>query len=75
MLVVVVMVGIEMVPKLLHLSSTAGTTIMLPFFPLCLLDHAYHVEFQLVKKSLDVTVLFLMYMDKLVCINSDRNQE
>ena len=37
-------------------------------FSLCLLARAYHVAFQLVKKfsSLDVTVGFLMQMDKLV---------
>ena len=28
-----VMEGLEMVPKFLHLSSTDGTTIMLPFSP------------------------------------------
>ena len=35
------------------------------------------MAFQLVKTklSLDVTVVFLKYMDKLVCINRDRNQE
>ena len=31
----------------------------------------YHVEFQLVKKflSLDVTAVFLVYMEKMVCSN------
>ena len=43
-------------------------------FSLCLLAHAYHVEFKLVK-FLDVTVLFLMYMEKLVCSNGDSNKE
>ena len=46
-------------------------------FSLCLLDNVYHVVFQLVIKFpyLDVTVVFFMYMDKLVCSNSDSNQE
>ena len=45
-------------------------------FFLCLSSYAYHVEFQLAKKSsLDVTVFFLMYMHKLVCSNIDRNKE
>ena len=43
------------------------------FFP----TQMYHVVFQLVKNCLymNVTVVFLMYMDKLVCINSDSDQE
>ena len=44
---------------------------------LCPLAHAYHVTFQLVKlfSPLDVTVVFLMYMDKLLCRNSEIIQE
>ena len=44
---------------------------------LCLLAHAYHVAFHQVKNisSLDVTEVFLVYMDKLVCSNIGRNQE
>ena len=30
---VTVVEGMAMVPKLLHISSTSGTTILLPFFP------------------------------------------
>ena len=46
-------------------------------FPLCLLAHAYHVAFQLVKKvlSLDLTVVLPVYMDKPFCKNIDINQE
>ena len=45
-------------------------------FYLCLLSHAYHMEFQLVKKSsLDVTVFFLIYMEKLLHSNSGSNKE
>ena len=45
-------------------------------FSLCLLSHVYHVAFQLVKKvlSLDVNVVFFVYMEKLVFINSYSNQ-
>ena len=45
-------------------------------FSLCLLSHAYHVAFQLVKKvsSLDANVFFLRYMGKLLFINSYSNQ-
>ena len=35
----------------------------------------YHVVFQLVKKTLDVTAVLLVYMDKLFCSNSDSDQE
>ena len=46
-------------------------------FSLCLFAHAYNVAFQSVQKfsSLDVTVVFLMQMDKLVCSNIDSKQE
>ena len=46
-------------------------------FSLCLLDRAYDVAFQLLKKfsSLYLILVFLMYMYKLVCRISDRNQE
>ena len=42
---------------------------------LYLLAYVYHVAFQLVKKFsyLYVTVFFIVYMDKLVCSNSDIN--
>ena len=68
--------GMEMVPNFFHLSSTDSTTTLSPF-SLCLLAHAYHMPFQLVKNisHLDVTVIFLMYMAKLVCTNSDSNQK
>ena len=36
----------------------------------------YHMEFQLFEKDyMNVTEVFLMYMGKLVCSNSDRNKE
>ena len=35
----------------------------------------YHVVFQLAKKTLDVTAVLLVYMDKLFCSNSDSDQE
>ena len=46
-------------------------------FYLCLFAHAYHVEFQMVNKFsyLEVTEVFLMHMEKLVCSNSNSNQE
>ena len=48
-----------------------------PIFSLYLFARAYHVEFKLLKKvsSLDVTVFFLVYMDKLLCIEINSNQE
>ena len=63
--------------QFLHLPSTDGTTTLYPILYLCPLAHDYHVSFQLVKKflSLDVIVVLLMYMKKLVYINSDSNQE
>ena len=63
------MENMEMVTKFLRLSSNYGATTLSSLSP--------HVAFQLVKKksSLGVTVVFLVYMDKLVCSNSDSNQE
>ena len=44
------MEGVAMVPKLLHIYSTAGTKILLSFYPYASLRmHAHHVEFQLMK--------------------------
>ena len=36
--------------------------------------YAYHVEFQLVKQSMDVTVVFLVYFYELVYSNSDSDE-
>ena len=46
-------------------------------FSLRLLAHAYHLEFQLVRKfsSMNVTVFLLTYMDRLLFSNYDSNQE
>ena len=45
-------------------------------FSIFLLAYAYHVVFQFMKKysSLGVTVVFLIYIDKLFCSNSDINK-
>ena len=48
---------------------------LVPIFSLCLLSHAYHVVFQLVNVSLDVTVILLVYMDEILCRNSDSYEE
>ena len=65
--------GAKVFASILHFWYYNSVTI----FSLRLLAYAYHVEFQLVKKnsSLYVTVFFLIYMDKLVCSNSDSNKE
>ena len=72
---VIVTEAMEMAPKTFHLSSTAGTTILSPFISMppcsCLQCGISVVE----NISLDVTVLFSMYIDKLLCSNSDRNKE
>ena len=46
-------------------------------FSLCLLDHAYYVEFKLLKKysSLGMTLVFLVDIDEIVCSNIDSNEE
>ena len=73
---VMLMEGMAMVPKFLHISSTSGTKILLLFIPLppwlCL---PCGISVGENKLSLDLTAVFLVYMDKLVCINSDINQE
>ena len=45
-------------------------------FSLCLFAHAYHVELHLrFSSSLYKTVVLLMYMKKIVCSNTDSDQE
>ena len=71
-----VMEGMAMVPKLLHIYSNAGTAILPPFYPYASLLMPTMWNFSWWEKSsLDVTVFFLMFMDKLVCINSYINKE
>ena len=70
----IVMGGMLIFPKCLRIKILVRNHVTT--FSLCLLAHACHVVFQLVKtfSSLDITVLFLVYMDKLVCINIDSDQ-
>ena len=71
-----VMEGMALVPNILNIPSTASTTILLPFSPYASLLMPTMCNLSRRKKSsLDVTVFFLMYMYKLVCINSYRNKE
>ena len=68
--------GVAMVPDFLHLSFTAYNTTLSPFSP-CeyfIMPTMWNFSWQN-KLSLDVTVLFLMQMDKLVCRKSGSNQE
>ena len=51
--------GMAMVPKVLRISSTDGTTIPLPFYPYASLLIPTNVEFQLMS-SLNVTVFLLI---------------
>ena len=64
-----------MVKNCFRLSSTAGEKTCCHFFPVPPFSH--QMEFHVVKRflSLDVTVEFLVYMEKLVCLNSDSGQE
>ena len=41
--------GMAMVTKSLHIYFTSGTTNLLPFSPYVLFNNAYYAEFQLVK--------------------------
>ena len=67
---------IATVPNILHLSSTAGATALsqLSHYASLLMPTMLHFSWRKIS-SLDVTVVFLMYMDKLVYRNSDINQE
>ena len=73
---VVMTEGMEMVPKIGSLFNCWFYN-PVTIFSLCLFAHAYHVVFQLVKKFsyLYLTVVFCMYMDRLVCSNIDINKE
>ena len=68
--------GMVIVPKILHISSTAGTTTLSSFSPYAslLMPTMWNLSWRKIS-YLDVTVFFLMYMDKLVCRNSDSNNE
>ena len=74
---VMVMEGMEMVSNVFASIFNCWSYNPVISFYLCLISHVYRGAFQLVKKcsSLDVTVVLLMYMDKLVCSNSDIDQE
>ena len=70
------MEGVGMVPNILHLSSTYGTKILSPFSLYASLLMPTMWNFSWWKKSsLVLTVFLFMYMDKLVCRNSDINKE
>ena len=66
-------IGAKGFASLFHCSYYNLVTILSLF----ILAHSYDVKFQLVRKfsSLDMTVVFLIYMKKIVFINSDSNQE
>ena len=70
------MEGMSMVPRFLHISSTAGTKNLSPFSPyeFLLMTNMWHL-IRRKKLSMYVTVFFIMYIEKLVCSNSDSNQE
>ena len=73
---VMVMEVVAIVPKFLHIYSNTDTRILLPFSPYASLLMTTIWNFSWRKKlSLDVTVFFFVYSDKLVCSNSYSNQE
>ena len=69
---VMVIEGMVTVPKYFHPSSTAGGTTLFPFSPYAslIMPIMWHISW-LIFLSLDATVLFRMYMDEIVFINSD----
>ena len=69
------MEGMSMMAKILYLYSTSGTKIMLQYSPYASFLMPTMWNFSWWKTSLYLTVFFLMYMDELVCSNSDRNKE
>ena len=65
-----------MAPKLLHISSTAGTKILSPISPYASMLMPTMWNFSWLKKPyLDVTEVLLIYIEKLVFRNSDSNKE
>ena len=70
------MEGMAMITKFLHLYSIDATTILSPFSPYdsLLMTTVWHFSWWGNFSSLDVTVFFLMYMNKLVHSNSKSNQ-
>ena len=69
--------GVTSVPNFLHISSTSGTTTLSPFYTYSslLMLNICHFSWWKSFSYLNVTVLLLMYMEKLVCKNSDSYQE
>ena len=70
------MEGMTIVPIFLHLYSNAGTTTLSQFYTYAsfLVPTMWNFSWRKTL-SLDVTVFFLIYMDKLVCRNNDMNKE
>ena len=70
------MKGLAMATDILHIYSTSGATTLSPLSSYASLLMPTMCCFSWRKKSsLDVTVVFLVYMDKLVFRNSDSYQE
>ena len=73
---VMVKEGMAMITKFLHLYSIDATTILSPFSPYdSLLMPSMWISAGEKKSSMNVTAFFLVYMDRLVCSNSDKNKE
>ena len=68
--------GMEMLPTILHLSSTDGTRILtqFSFYAFLLMPTMWNLIWWK-ESSLGVTVFFLIYMYTIVCSNSDINKE